>query len=670
MAGNSKAIRAGNAFVEFTLKDGKLRKGLRSMEKRFNAIGGTLKRLGAIGSAVAGAITGAFTTAAVVFANAGSKLFDMSQRTGVSVEALSELSFAADQTGGSMEALEKGFAGLSRTFFQAKRGAAAPVAALKEIGLTVADLEGLSPDQQLGLIADGLTAISDASIRGAVAQQLFGRSGRQLLPILIGAKGGLEALRAEAQRLGLVMSSDDAAAADALGDAMDTLWAQVNRVTQVVGAAVAGSFTRMLQASQAIFKTVIDWANANPELIRTVFTVGVVLAAVSGAIIAAGIGFQVLGFMAGTLSTALGAVGAVLSFVVSPLGLIIAGVAGSVAAFATLTESGRGMAASLGTYFGELGTIVTQTFSAIGAALAAGDIEAAGKVLWAALNLLWLQGTAGLRETWHSFTGAIAKAWHSAWSVMQMVGAQIVGNIERGWSHTSEFFTTLWDTTVQTLANTWDGLGAAMMKAWNHVAAFIERIWARIKGVVTGNAAEEIERINAELEAANSKIDQRVATNQQQRAANVANRAAERNATAALDRENSLAAQHGQVDAIVADLERKLAGADDGTKAAIAAAQAELEKSRAAFRDARMAAEAAGAAAAAEKVKPATEGAAAASSMTPGKFTTTGSFNALAAMLTGQGGNIDDKILETNREQLTVLKDIKRQKSGGLVAGA
>jgi len=50
-------------------------------------------------------------------------------------------------------------------------------------------------------------------------------------------------------------------------------------------------------------------------------------------------------------------------------------------------------------WMGQLGEVVTGTFSAITAALSAGDIQAAGTVLWAGLNVLWLQGTQSLRDS-------------------------------------------------------------------------------------------------------------------------------------------------------------------------------------------------------------------------------------------------------------------------------
>ncbi|MCC6653333.1 MAG: hypothetical protein IT348_19435, partial [Candidatus Eisenbacteria bacterium] len=64
----------------------------------------------------AGAATTALGTAAVVgigkmvkdFADAGSELVDMSARTGASVEALSELGYAAQQSGTSAASLEGG----------------------------------------------------------------------------------------------------------------------------------------------------------------------------------------------------------------------------------------------------------------------------------------------------------------------------------------------------------------------------------------------------------------------------------------------------------------------------------------------------------------------------------------------------------------------------------
>ena len=71
-------------------------KSTRTMQQKFDALGPTFKKVG-MGMTVAGAaITGALTACIVKSVSFGDKLDKMSKRTGVSVESLSALKYAAD----------------------------------------------------------------------------------------------------------------------------------------------------------------------------------------------------------------------------------------------------------------------------------------------------------------------------------------------------------------------------------------------------------------------------------------------------------------------------------------------------------------------------------------------------------------------------------------------
>ena len=597
MAANAGAIKAGKAFVEFSLSDKKLMGQLRALKKRLMGIGSGLQRLGRIGIAVGGAISAAFAGAAKTFAATGDQLDKMRHRTGVSVEALSGLMFAASQTGTSAETVEKGFAGLSRTFFEAKRGSAVAVDALKEIGLTFQDLQGLSPDKQFELIADGIAKISDESIKGAVAQNIFGRAGRQLLPLMKLGSQGIQAYRKEAEALGITLTDADAKSAADLTDALDRLWRQVKAVVVQIGAAVAGPLTDFLALTKPILRAVIDWVKNNWPLIRTIAAIGLAVGAVGGVLLSAGIGFSVLGMAAGGLASAIGVVGTVLGALVSPIGLVVAGLAGGTAAFLAFTDTGNGMVQGLVDGFAWLKDTVLVSVKAISAALSAGDIEAAGKVLWATLKLLWLQGTQFIREAWHTLTGGIVKGWYTAWAgVLQLgnyVWSSIVssinsvwGNIERGVSHVSEW-----------MLNGFTRAGAGIKKIWNSTLAFFKRTWQRIKGLFGADVQGEIDRINAELEIANREIDRKTkqTTSQRSAAAEAAREQSRRTQQGASD---VISSQYQErLDQIGADLAAKLSGANNGTRERIAAAQQQLEDARAAWKDATAAAEAAGEAA-------------------------------------------------------------------------
>jgi hypothetical protein len=642
--GSSGAIRAGNAFVEFTLKDGALRKGLAALEKRFKSIGSTLNKIGSAMTAAGAAITSAFSAAASVFANVGSELADVSARTGLSVQALGELGYAAKQSGGSLEAVEKGARGMARLLFDAANESKTAEETLSALGLTLADLKGLKPEDQFTLIGERIADIEDPTTKAALAMKAFGKSGVELLPML----GTLGDMRAEARRLGLVMSGDDAAAADRLGDAMDAAWMQFSRIVQTIGSAVAGPLADFLEASQAILRAAIDWASENKALVQTIFFTGAAVTVAGTAVVALGVGFQVLAVAAAGFSAAIGAVGTVLTAILSPVGLVIAGVVGLATQFDGLVDHAWAAISPIMQWFGELGGIVAQSVSAMAGALAAGNLEAAGKVLWSGLNLLWVQGTAGLSDLWAQFMGGLAKTWATGWAVLMQGGNVVWGNLERGWSHVVDFFVTSFERAVGNLKI-----------LINEVWGFFQKAWA----FITGASQSEIDRLNAEILGANAIIN-----------ADFQAKVAARQATGEREREQSRQLQSGVLEVIGTELEAKISGITKGTAEAVAKAQAGLNDARAAWKDATTAAQAVAQSAQDAKAKAAAEaadkGVATASDLTPGKLTSSGSFNALAAFLTGQGGDTDAKILNVNQQQLLSLQKIERKVGGALTATA
>src|SRR5262245_3402549 len=99
---SARGIRAGAAYVELYLSDSRLVRGLEKAEKRLKAFGEGLRSIGTKMATIGAAVAGSMLGASKVFADMGSDLVDMSQRTGVSVESLSELGYAAEQSGTDM----------------------------------------------------------------------------------------------------------------------------------------------------------------------------------------------------------------------------------------------------------------------------------------------------------------------------------------------------------------------------------------------------------------------------------------------------------------------------------------------------------------------------------------------------------------------------------------
>ena len=93
-------IEAGKAYVKFLLDDKALKTGLAK-------VGAKLQMIGKVGLAATGPLVAGFAAATKAFVDAGDELDKMSQRVGFSVEALSELKYAAGQSGTSIDAIER-----------------------------------------------------------------------------------------------------------------------------------------------------------------------------------------------------------------------------------------------------------------------------------------------------------------------------------------------------------------------------------------------------------------------------------------------------------------------------------------------------------------------------------------------------------------------------------
>jgi hypothetical protein len=111
---STQGIRAGRAFVELFADDSKLVRGLRRAEKKLKAFGDSIRNFGLKLAGLGTAMLTPMLGAAKAFSSMGDQVAKMAKRTGLSVEALSELRFVASQTGTEFESLEMGFRPMQR----------------------------------------------------------------------------------------------------------------------------------------------------------------------------------------------------------------------------------------------------------------------------------------------------------------------------------------------------------------------------------------------------------------------------------------------------------------------------------------------------------------------------------------------------------------------------
>jgi hypothetical protein len=476
---SAQGVRAGAAYVELFTRDARLVKGLNAAAARLKAFGASITALGARIAGLGVTLALPFLGAAKLFADMGSDILDMSQRTGVAVEALSELRYAAEQSGSGAEDLEKGLRTMSRNIIEAARGSASARRDLARLGLTIADLTGLSPDQQFELIADRLSRIQNPANRAAIAMEIFGRSGANLLPLLSTGAQGIQELRREANGLGLTMSTEDAQAAEAFGDALSSLWRSLKQVVFMVGAALAPTLKQIAEWITRVAANSAAWIDENREVIT-------IIAAVVAGIVGVGAALMVLGPIISAVGTAIGLVtfaisaattavsllGAAIGFLLSPIGLVVAAVGGIAAAVLFATDEGNMALESLGQGFDQLLGAAGTAWQGIQDAIAAGDLAGAMEVAWLGIQVVWEAGIAAISAAWRRFKSffvelfwsavyAVARAFNTAWTGIEVA---------------------FW-TVVNALADGWDTFCTGLQIAFNEFVGFFRQAWARVRNL-------------------------------------------------------------------------------------------------------------------------------------------------------------------------------------------
>lgn len=114
----------------------------------------------------------------------GGRLSDLSKRTGETAGNVLILERAFTNAGSSAENVGPAINKLQKFMEAAKDTSSEQGKAMTSLGISMADLEGKTPTQQMQVFAEKISSIEDPTTRSATAMKVFGKSGGELLPIL------------------------------------------------------------------------------------------------------------------------------------------------------------------------------------------------------------------------------------------------------------------------------------------------------------------------------------------------------------------------------------------------------------------------------------------------------------------------------------------------------
>jgi hypothetical protein len=152
----------------------------------------------------------------------GGELTDLSSRTGETAGNLLVLQRAFENSGVGAVKVGQSLNKLQKFMADAAAGGEDQTATLNALGISMADLAGKTPTEQMQVLAQKIAGISDPAQRARASMEVFGKSGGELLPLLNNFGGELDAARGQLGSMPDVMDRS-ARAMDDLGDSLDAI---------------------------------------------------------------------------------------------------------------------------------------------------------------------------------------------------------------------------------------------------------------------------------------------------------------------------------------------------------------------------------------------------------------------------------------------------------------
>jgi len=261
---------ADRAISEFRRFREQATGALETVSQAGGVIGGVL---GAVGASLSIAAFTGWIKGAIDATDAAS---DLSQRIGVAVEDLAGLELAFQMGGMEASALEGAMTKLSKQIVDNGD-------AFAKLGISSKNLDGSfkSNKDMLYELADEFASMEEGVQKVALAQEVFGKSGAAMLPLLNGGSEGLREMDAMARQLGLSLSEEAVEQAGSFNDTLDLLMLGTQGVARGVAAellptlsTLAGQFLKTATQGDTL-KNTAQFLASGLKLLYTV-AVGIV----------------------------------------------------------------------------------------------------------------------------------------------------------------------------------------------------------------------------------------------------------------------------------------------------------------------------------------------------------------------------------------------------------
>lgn len=222
-----------NTNIVISAED-KTRQAFDSVTNRLGKLTGSVGNMSSlIGGLSATAAVGYFVTATKNFADYADEIGKAAQKVGTTTEKLSELKYAGDLADVTFEQLQTGLSKLAKNAEDFKDGSKSAIDAFGKLKIDPTTFKDSA--DIFTAVAEKLSKMEDGARKTAIAQELLGKSGKELIPLLNAGAAGFADAAKEAKAFGLVIDADAAAASERFNDNLTRLDKASSMLSRALG---------------------------------------------------------------------------------------------------------------------------------------------------------------------------------------------------------------------------------------------------------------------------------------------------------------------------------------------------------------------------------------------------------------------------------------------------
>ena len=254
--------------------------GLKKAEVAIEGIKGALEKLAMVAE---GALIGLGLEKTFEWlqstAEAAENVAHAAERIGMSTDQFQKLAYVAQQVDMPVDSLAKSFTFLERSIYHAKEGSEEAQKAFSSIGIKLGDLKSKNPQEIFEQVADAFKDIEDPAKKSAIALQILGRGGAELIPLLDRGSEAIREFGEEAKQLGVIQGKEFFETSEKFMHGIKAIKAALTASSQTAAPPLLATVTKSLD------RIVKWWKEYGERVLNGIANIFGVIASVLGAVL-------------------------------------------------------------------------------------------------------------------------------------------------------------------------------------------------------------------------------------------------------------------------------------------------------------------------------------------------------------------------------------------------